>query len=340
MTLGLVDEAVAAGARQAKVCELLGLDVRTVQRWREQAIGEDRRAGPKRAAANRLSSREEQEIFRVVNAPEYRDLSPKQLVPILADQDIYLASESTIYRRLRQAGQMAHRHAARPPQRRHRPTAYEASGPNQVWSWDITYLKGPIRGSFFYLYLVVDVWSRKIVAATVHASESSAHASRMIDRACEAEGVDRDCLVLHADNGSPMKGSTMLATLQALGIVPSFSRPRVYDDNPYSEALFRTVKYCPAYPTRGFASLVDAGRWVREFVSWYNTKHRHSAIRYVTPEQRHRGEETEILRRRRALYARARAERPERWSGAIRNWTPVKVVRLNPEPPMAQPEVA
>jgi putative transposase len=340
MILGLIDEAVTAGARQASACELLGLDVRTVQRWREQAIGEDRRAGPKRPPANRLSSREEQEIFRVVNAPEYRDLSPKQLVPILADQDIYLASESTIYRRLRQAGQMAHRQAARPPQRRHRPTEYVASGPKQVWSWDITYLKGPIRGSFFYLYMVVDVWSRKIVEATVHASESSAHASRMIDRACEAEGVDRDCLVLHADNGSPMKGSTMLATLQALGIVPSFSRPRVYDDNPYSEALFRTVKYCPAYPTRGFASLVDAGRWVREFVSWYNTEHRHSAIRYVTPEQRHRGEETKILRRRRALYARARAERPERWSGAVRNWTPVKEVRLNPEPSTAQPEAA
>ena len=241
MTLGLVDEAVKAGARQSKACETLGVDSRTLQRWRHQSIGEDCRAGPKQAPRNKLSVEEEREILQVANAPEYRDLSPKQLVPVLADLGIYLASESTIYRLLRREGQMAHRGAARPPHRRHRPTEYIATGPNQVWSWDITYLKGPIRGSFYYLYMIVDVWSRKIVASAVHESESSAYASRLIDQACKAEGIDRDCLVLHADNGGPMKGSTMLATLQALGIVPSFSRPRVCDDNPYSEALFRTV---------------------------------------------------------------------------------------------------
>lgn len=340
MILGLVDEAVEAGARQSKACELLGVDPRTLQRWRHHGVGEDGRAGPTHAPRNKLFSREERDILRTVNAPAYRDLSPKQLVPILADQGIYLASESTIYRLLRREGQMAHRDAARPPQRRHRPTEYIATGPNQVWSWDISYLKGPIRGSFYYLYMIVDVWSRKIVAATVHETESSEHASRLIDQACEAEGIDRDGLVLHSDNGGPMKGSTMLATLQALGIVPSFSRPQVRDDNPYSEALFRTVKYRPEYPTRGFASLDGARAWVHWFVTWYNTEHRHSAIRYVTPEQRHSGEEKEILRRRRALYARTRAVRPERWSGAIRNWTPIEEVRLNPDPESAQQEAA
>lgn len=340
MILGLVDEAVAAGARQAEACALLGLDVRTVERWRTQAIGEDRRSGPRTPAANRLSPAEEQEILQIVNRPEYRNLSPKQLVPILADQGLYLASESTIYRVLRRAGQLAHRQAARPPQRRHRPTAYVATGPNQVWSWDITYLKGPIRGCFFYLYLIVDVWSRKIIEATVHETESGDHASSMIDRACAAEGVEQKGVVLHADNGGPMKGSTMLATLQALGIVPSFSRPQVRDDNPYSEALFRTVKYRPEYPAHGFVSLADARQWVAGFVAWYNTEHRHSAIRYVTPEQRHRGEENEILQRRRALYERARAARPERWSRTTRNWTPVAEVRLNPEPARTEPEAA
>lgn len=340
MTLGLVDEAVQAGARQSAACEVLGVPARTLQRWRRQGIGDDRRAGPKHAPRNKLTVEEEREILRVANAPEYRDLSPKQLVPVLADREIYLASESTIYRLLGREGQMAHRGAASPPHRHHRPTEYIAAGPNQVWSWDITYLKGPIRGRFYYLYMIVDVWSRKIVAATVHETESSGHASWLIDQACDAEGINRDGLVLHADNGGPMKGSTMLATLQALGIVPSFSRPRVSDDNPYSEALFRTVKYRPEYPARGFASLDDARAWVRWFVKWYNTEHRHSAIRYVTPEQRHSGEEKDILRRRRALYARARAERPERWSGAIRDWTPIEKVRLNPDPESGKLEAA
>jgi transposase InsO family protein len=332
MILGLVDEAVTAGARQAKACEILGLDVRTVQRWREEGIGEDGRAGPKTPPKNKLSPREEQAILKVVNSEAYRDLSPKQIVPALADEERYLASESTVYRLLRREGQMAHRGPAQAPAHRHRPTAYVATGPNQVWSWDITYLKSPTRGLFYYLYLVVDVWSRKIVASVVHETESAEHASWLIDSACAAEGIERDGLVLHADNGSPMKGATMLATLEKLGIVASFSRPRVSDDNPYSEALFRTVKYRPEFPRGAFTSLEAARRWVDAFVAWYNTEHRHSAIAYVTPAQRHTGQDKEILRRRDELYTKAKAARPERWSGATRNWNPPAEVRLNPTP--------
>ncbi len=137
--------------------------------------------------------------------------------------------------------------------------------------------------------------------------------------------------MLHSDNGGPMKGSTMLATLQRLGVVASFSRPRVSDDNPYSEALFRTLKYRPGYPSRPFASLEKASLWVAGFVRWYNTEHLHSAIRFVTPEDRHAGQEGEILRQRQRVYERARRDNPKRWSGATRNWQPIKAVYLNPE---------
>jgi transposase InsO family protein len=154
----------------------------------------------------------------------------------------------------------------------------------------------------------------------------------MIEEACAREGVQHHQLVLHSDNGGPMKGATLLATLQLLGVLTSFSRPRVSNDNPFSESLFRTAKYRPEYPRRPFASLEEARRWVTWFVRWYNTEHRHSAIRFVTPEQRHQGLEQEILAARAKVYATARKRRPERWTGDARDWSPIETVALNPEP--------
>jgi transposase InsO family protein len=327
-----VDGAVTAGARQAVACEIVGLDARTIQRWKAQAIGDDRRTGPHTVPSNALSAAERRAILHLANSPEYRDKSPKQIVPDLADRGRYVASESTIYRILREEDQLAHRERTRPARKVARPTEHAATGPNQVWSWDITYLKSDVKGLFFYLYLVVDIWSRKIVEWDIHECESTALAALLLESACRAEGVSRDELVLHADNGGPMKGATLLATLQRLGIVTSFSRPRVSDDNPYSEALFRTLKYRPEFPNGSFASLDAARAWVERFVAWYNREHRHSAIRYVTPVERHTGEEHAILAHRRRVYDAARTRRPERWSGKIRNWTPVEIVRLNPEP--------
>jgi transposase InsO family protein len=211
-----------------------------------------------------------------------------------------------------------------------------ATGPNQIWTWDITYLATPVRGAFFYLYLILDLFSRKIVGWEVHAEESALHAAQWFRLAYLREEVDGDALTLHSDNGAPMKGATMLATLQRLGVVPSFSRPAVSNDNPYSEALFRTLKYTPAYPEGPFASLEAARAWVARFVPWYNEQHRHSAIRFVTPGQRHRGEEVEVLRQRAAVYEAAKAQHPLRWSGNIRNWQPVGPVSLNPGKPSAQ----
>ena len=340
MILGLVDETVVAGARQHKVCEILDLDARTVQRWRTQGIGEDRRAGPRQIPGNKLSAMERARILETVNSPEFRDLSPNQVVPILAERGTYLGSESTIYRLLREQGQMVHRETSRASTKRHRPDEQIASGPNQVWSWDITYLHSPIRGAFFYLYVVLDVWSRKLVGWAVHEQESAEHASVMIEAACAREGIERGQLVLHSDNGGPMKGATMLAMLQVLGVVASFSRPRVSDDNPFSEALFRTVKYRPSFPRGAFASIEQASEWMTEFVRWYNTEHRHSAIKYVTPDDRHSGREGAILERRRLAYQTARAQHPQRWSGAVRDWTPVATVALNPTERTPANEVA
>lgn len=329
MILGLIDEAVEAGSRQSKACEIVGVDARTLQRWRQQEIGEDRRAGPRSEPGNKLSEAEEQAILAVVNHPEYRDLSPKQIVPRLADEGEYLASESTLYRLLRRADQQHHRERSQAPRRR--PRELVATGPNQVWSWDITYLPSPVRGVFFYLYLVMDVWSRKIVGWTVRESESGDYAALLIETACRAEGVGRDELTLHADNGGPMKASTLCAKLDLLSVRTSYSRPRVSNDNPYSESLFRTVKYRPEYPRGPLASLEAAREWVEGFVAWYNLEHRHSAIRFVTPGERHAGREREILERREAVYAAARAKNPERWTGKTRNWKPVETVRLNPD---------
>jgi len=324
----LIDEAVAAGARRDAACELLGLTVRTLQRWVDH--DDDRRHGPNTVPANKLSEAERRKLVEVATTPEYRDLSPKQIVPQLADQGEYLASESTFYRVLHAENMQHHRSRSRPPASR--PHEHVANAPWQVASWDITYLRSLVRGQFFYLYLVEDVWSRKILGWDVHEVESTDLAGALVQRIRDEAGPEVDLAgwVLHSDNGSPMKGATMLATMQRLGVVPSFSRPGVSNDNPYSESLFRTLKYVPEYPRDGFATLDAARTWVTSFVAWYNHEHRHSGIGFVAPADRHAGRDTAILARRRATYERAKRRRPERWARHTRPWTRPAVVRLNP----------
>lgn len=329
MILSAIDEAIAAGARAERACQEAGLSARAVARWRGQGGGEDARCGPTTAPAQKLSDEERALVLEVANRPEFRDLSPRQIVPLLADRGQYLASESTFYRVLREAGQLAHRGHVRPATQR-KPKEHVASAPNQVWSWDITYLRSAVRGSFFYLYLAVDVFSRKIVGWDVHTEEASEHSAALIESATSAEKIRPSKLTLHSDNGGPMKGSTMLATLQRLGVVPSFSRPSVSDDNPFSEALFRTLKYCPSFPRKPFNTVSDARAWVTTFVAWYNGKHLHSGIRYVTPTDRHARRDNNILARRHAVYAAAKKRCPRRWSGATRDWSPIGAVYLNP----------
>jgi len=337
VAIELIEEAVTAGAARYKSCAVLDLTVRTLQRWKralqEGSLADHRKCAAKsRTRDNKLTDEERQRILDVCSQPEYRSLPPSQIVPALADKGEYLASESTFYRVLREAGQLHRRGKAETPRNIARPKGYLAERPNQVWSWDITFLASNVRGVFYRLYLILDIFSRKIVGWEVHTEESSEHASTLIRKAQLAEGVVKNGLVLHSDNGGPMKGATMLATLQKLGVVASFSRPSVSNDNPYSESLFRTLKYGPSYPSKPFESISAAREWVHSFVQWYNNTHRHSAIRFVTPSQRHSGEEVSLLEHRHAVYEDAKQRNPKRWPRHTRNWNPVGGVWLNPSP--------
>jgi transposase InsO family protein len=327
--LALIDEAVASGARLRSACDVVNLSPRTVERWRVQDGGDDQRRGPITAPAHKLSPAERKAVLAAANCAEFREKSPRQIVPTLADRGEYIASESTFYRVLHEENLMQHRERAR-PRSSSKPREHIARAPNRVWCWDITYLRSSVRGAFYYLYLIVDVYSRKIVGWWVAGEESMDIASSLIERATREQAVRTGDLVLHADNGGPMKGSTMLATLHKLGVLASFSRPRVSDDNPYAEALFRTLKYRPGYPRKPFASINAARAWVAGFVAWYNSEHLHSAIRYVTPDSRHGLRDTAVLAARSRVYRVARARTPSRWTGNTRNWKPIGAVALNP----------
>ncbi len=332
MTLGILDEALSAGARLKPACEVLGLNPSTVQRWRARGPSGDARNGPRSKSKSALCDSARAEILEIANWPEFRSKSPKQIVPTLLDQGIYVASEASFSRVLRDAKQLKHRETSKQPTKRPRPTPLVATGPNQVWSWNITYLHTLTKGSFYYLYLVLDVWSRKIVGFEVHECESAQHASRLIDASCEFESIMKDQLTLHSDNGAPMKGSTMLATLQELGVAAAFSRQSVSNDNPFSESAFRTLKYRPEYPAKPFESLEHAREFVEAFVKWYNEEHLHSSIKFVTPSDRHAGSDVGLLENRKRVLETARAKRPERWSGTTREWSHTKIVELNPAP--------
>ena len=329
--LSLISQAQSSGARQSLACESIGISPKTIQRWNQPDNVRDGRLDAMHQPANKLTACERAQMIQVANAPEYANRSPHQIVPMLADQGIYLASEASFYRVLKAEHQLNHRQRSKPARVIKQPKALTATAPNQVYSWDITYVPTRVRDVFLYLYLVMDVYSRKIVGWQIYEEESSALAADLMADICQREGIVRDQVVLHSDNGSPMKGATLLATLQQLGVIPSFSRPSVSNDNPYSESLFRTLKYRPDYPEHPFATLQAARDWMQGFVDWYNQQHLHSAIKFVTPEQRHNGQDVAILAQRQQLYLKARSNKPERWRGSIRNWEPITVVYLNPD---------
>ena len=330
-TVKLIDKARSDGARLACACQVAGICVRTYQRWTGVADvkADDRPTARRPVPANKLTQTERARILDICHQREYASLPPAQIVPRLADKQQYVASESSFYRILHAADEQHHRGRSQKPRKSQPPVGFCATAPNQVWSWDITWLASPIRGMFFYLYMIVDIYSRKIVGWEVNAVENSERAALLLQKAVLAEGCLLDPPVLHSDNGAPQKGFTLKAKLEALGIIASYSRPRVSNDNAYSESLFRTFKYRPEYPGNGFATIEIARRWVADFVSWYNNEHRHSAIRYVTPAQRHSGQDRSILENRKEVYQKARQRRPERWSGQIRNWDYIDQVWLN-----------
>jgi len=320
----LIKEATDAGAREKMACHELSISQRTLQRWQNKATPlEDQRPHASRPVPkNKLSEAEQQSIITICNQPEFQSLPPSQIVPILADREIYIASESSFYRVLNHHNMQHHRGRSKQPSCKPVST-HCATEPNQVWMWDITWLAGPVRGIYFYLYLILDLFSRKIIAWEVWPEESAQNASFLVRRAVTAEKISSiiKLLILHSDNGSVMKGATLLETLYMLGITPSRSRPRVSNDNPYAESVFRTCKYRPSYPVSGFANITEAREWVLAFVRWYNNEHRHSGLNFLTPNQRHNGNAETILLQRKQLYEKAKATHPERWSKQTRNWT-------------------
>jgi len=326
-----VEDAVAQGARLEAACHVLGIAARTVQRW-QAGPADDARRGPSTTPAHQLSQAEKDEVVRLVNQPPYRNLSPEQAVAKLASEGVYICSERSLRRILKERKLDSYRQRSKPAAGHNRPRQYVAREPLRVLSWDITYLRSAtVRGSYFYLYLFLDIWSRRIVGAEVHEAQQTEVASRLLKKVCRDNDLDAEKLVVHSDNGAPMKGSTMLATMQSLGITPSFSRPSVSDDNAFAESLFRHLKYAPSYPRLGFATLEEARVWVARFVHWYNHEHLHSAIGLVTPDDRHHGRDVAILQKRRETYAFAQQRNPRRWTGVPRAWHRPAIVTLNPD---------
>jgi transposase InsO family protein len=331
-----IEHAHGSGARLAAACEVAGISLRTLQRWKAQQglVCGDRRPSAMRATpAHALTPQEREQLLAVANEPRFAHLPPARIVPALADEGTYLASEASFSRVLRAAGQSSHRGRAHAPRKIRPPTTHVATAPGQLWCWDLTYLPAAVAGRWFFLYVILDVFSRKIVGFDVQRKDSADHAAVLAKRTVLAEGIHELAVkpVLHGDNGGTFKATSVLAMLYWLGIQPSYSRPRVSDDNPFIESLFRTAKYRPEFPSRGFDDLGHARQWAEQFVHWYNNEHLHSSIGYVTPAQKHAGLDREILARRHELYQTARAAHPARWSRHTRRWQPVERVTLNPE---------
>ena len=307
-------------------CNDLEFDFKTYCRWKIDTT--DNRRGPLSTPANKLSDDINKEIISIATSAEFKDDSPWVIVCKLADEGRYLASESSFYKVLKERNLMEHRGKSK-ERTSNRPSPLVATGPNQIWSWDITYCMTNVRGIYFYLYLFMDIFSRKIVGFDILPEESMENSSRIIEKTCLCEGIEKSHLTLHSYNGGPMKGSTMLVTLQRLGVMPSFSRPSVSDDNPFSESLFKTVKYHHTYPGQ-FKTLDEAKRWMIGFVNWYNDEHLHSGIKFVTPSQRHQGLDRGVLNKRMDVYLKAKEKYPERWgTRSVKNFDYIEEVYLN-----------
>lgn len=321
-----IREAQKSGARLKLAAETAGISLRTFERW-EKDPSDDHRKDNRFAVTNALTKRERRVIRKTICHPEYMDLNPHQIVAILAEKGRYIGSESTIYRFMRKEGLRVHRGRSRTPERS-RPDEFVATAPNQIWTWDISYIASDERGVHYYLYLIVDIWDRCIVGWCIHKRESGKLAARFLRRTCLRHHIPPKSLVVHQDNGKPMTSSAFLTCLAYWG-KPSYSRPGVSDDNPYSESLFKHLKYNHRYPVR-FEAMQAAKDWMTWFEEYYNHSHRHSAIGFVTPAQRRTGQAEAVLSKRRLTYADARSKHPERWSRNTRSWEAPEKVALNP----------
>ena len=302
----------------ARACRAFGTAERSWHHRRQRAEGRARprpsraKAGPRKTLSWQLTTEERAEILEVLCRSEYCDLAPAQVYTALLDQGRYLCSERTMYRLLADQDLNTGDRRRGHQRRSHPVPEVEATGPNTAWSWDISRLKGPKVRDWFYLYVLLDIYSRMIVGWTIDAAESDAVAKRLIETTCDRQGIKADQLVLHSDRGAQMTSNTIAELLEDLSVTRSLSRPRTSNDNPYSEANFKTVKYRPDYPDR-FQTIKEANTWMRDFVDWYNHHHYHSGIAYLHPADVHYQRATPILQARQAVLDTAYETNPGRF---------------------------
>jgi putative transposase len=305
---------LAASQGIAAACVALAVPRSSLYRTRHptpeptEAVEPPARPVPPRA----LSPAEKAQVRDLLNSARFQDAAPREVYAALLDEERYLCSVSTMYRILTEHAEVRERRN----QLRH--PAYQkpellATGPNQVWSWDITKLRGPSKGVYYYLYVMIDIYSRYVVGWLIAEVESAELAEQLIAETCAKQGVPRAQLTLHADNGSPMIAKPVAILLADLGVAKSHSRPHVSNDNPYSEAQFKTLKYRPDYPDR-FGSIADARQWGRRFFAWYNDQHHHSGLALLTPAVVHTGEAETVRQNRQAVLRQAYQTHPERFT--------------------------
>ena len=298
-------------------CRAFGVNERTNRHRRQDGEGRARPRPPRerrerRPHPARLTNIEKDAIVAVLCEERFCDLAPAQVYMTLLDEGTYLCSERQMYRVLAERGLVRERRRGHVHQNYTTPRLV-ATAPNQVWTWDITALRGPTKGVRYFLYTIIDIFSRKTVGWALHESESEKHSRRLIRDTCRKYGIDPDTLTIHADRGGPMIAGTVAELLNELGVAKSHSRPRVSNDNPYIEAHFKTLKYRPDYPAR-FDSISHARTWCRKFFSWYNEVHYHSGIGYLRPADLHDGVHHVIIERRQNTLDAAARRHPERFT--------------------------
>ena len=319
-------EQLAQQVGVAPACRALGVSRATFYRRKTPAPAHQQ---PRPTPARALCESERERVVEVLTLPRFVDRSPGEVFATLLDAGKYLCSERTMYRILalnqplrERRNQLQHPQYAKPE--------LVATGPNQIWSWDITKLLGPKKWTYYYLYLLLDIFSRYVVGWMVADRENSALAGRLIQETCHKQGVQPQVLTLHSDRGAPMTSKCTAQLLADLGITRSLSRPQVCDDNPFSEAQFKTLKYHPGFPGR-FTDMADATRFCRSFVPWYNTEHRHGGIAMLTPEDVHHGRAAQVLAQRQRVLDAAWAAHPERFVRGIPKISPLpEQVWINP----------
>lgn len=292
-------------------CQALNVPRSTLYRARKSETGAPDEAQARPKPARSLSEAEKAQVRDLLNSPRFQDQSPREVYATLLDEGVYLCHWRTMYRVLDEHQEVRERRNLL----RH-PTYIKpellATAPNQLWSWDITRLRGPLTWTYYYLYVMLDVFSRYAVSWLLAKEESAALGQQLVAAAYAKQHIQPGQLIIHADRGAPMTAKSMAQLMNDLGVTKSHSRPHVSDDNPYSEAQFRTLKYRHNYPDR-FGSLEEARRWCERFFTWYNQEHHHNGLSLLTPADVHYGRAEEMLAQRQMVVQQAYDRHPERF---------------------------